>query len=115
MKIERSLISKLYFSSEFTSQFKIYSMSRTNFLFYLGFLSPTFTMQTTAREEEGYFFNSSLPLPPSSWISRHWPGDYWKKLTQQLAAGPELGTLAKLHALEAYLNMYRPYSNAKIF
>ena len=36
------------------------------FFFYLGFLSRTFTNHWTAGEGGGYFFNSSLPLPPSS-------------------------------------------------
>ena len=40
---------------------KIYS-----FLFYSGFLSRTFTIHVTTREGGGYFFNSSLPLPPAS-------------------------------------------------
>ena len=37
--------------------------------FYLGFLSRT--NQRTAREEGGQFFNSSLPLPPTSQTLRH--------------------------------------------
>ena len=36
--------------------------------FYLGFLSRTFT---TAGEGGGYFFDSSLPLPPASQTLRH--------------------------------------------
>ena len=36
------------------------------FFFHLGFLSRTFTNHRTAREGGGYFFNSSLPLPPAS-------------------------------------------------
>ena len=34
--------------------------------FSLGFLSRSFTNHRTAGEGGGYFFNSSLPLPPSS-------------------------------------------------
>ena len=33
--------------------------------FYLGFLSRTFTIHMTAGEGGGYFFNFSLPLPPT--------------------------------------------------
>ena len=36
------------------------------FFFYLGFLSRTFTNHGTAREWGRQFFNSSLPLPPTS-------------------------------------------------
>ena len=36
------------------------------FFFYLGFLSRAFTNHRTTREGGGYFFNSSLPLPPAS-------------------------------------------------
>ena len=35
-----------------------------NFLFYLGFLSRTFTIQKTSGERRGYLFRLSLPLPP---------------------------------------------------
>ena len=38
----------------------------SHFFFYLGFLSRTFTIHRTAGEVGGYFFNSSLPLPPAS-------------------------------------------------
>ena len=41
------------------------------FFFYLGFLSRTFTNHRTAREGGGHFFNSSLPLPPTSQTIRH--------------------------------------------
>ena len=37
----------------------------------LGFLSRIFTIHRTAEEEGGYFFNSSLPLPPVSLTLRH--------------------------------------------
>ena len=51
------------------------------FFFYLGFLSRTFTIHGTAGEGGGYLFNSSLPLPPTSWTLRHQPGDYCRELT----------------------------------
>ena len=38
----------------------------TDFFFYLGFLSRTFTNHRTAGEEGGHFSNSSLPLPLDS-------------------------------------------------
>ena len=41
------------------------------FFFYLGFLSQTFMIYRTAGEEGGYFFRSSLPLPPSSQALTH--------------------------------------------
>ena len=48
------------------------------FVFYLGFLSRTSTIQRTAGEGGGYFFNSSLPLPPASQAIRHQLHDYCK-------------------------------------
>ena len=39
--------------------------------FYLGFLSRTFTIHRAAGEGGGYYFNSSLPLPPASQTLRH--------------------------------------------
>ena len=39
--------------------------------FYVGFLARTFANHRTAREGEGHFFNSSLPLPPASQKLRH--------------------------------------------
>ena len=39
--------------------------------FYLGFLSPAFTIHRTVGEGGDYFFNSSLPLPPASQTLRH--------------------------------------------
>ena len=36
------------------------------FFFYLGFVSPTFTIHCKTREGGGYFFNSSLLLPSAS-------------------------------------------------
>ena len=41
------------------------------FFFYLGFLSRPFTNHRTAGEGGGHFFNSSLPLPPTSQTLRH--------------------------------------------
>ena len=55
------------------------------FFFYLGFLSRTFTVHSTAGEGRGYLFNSSLPLSPASQELRHYLGD-------QLAAGLEAET-----------------------
>ena len=49
--------------------------------FYLDFLSRTFTNHRTAGERGGHFFNSSLPLPPSSQTLRYQPGDYCRELT----------------------------------
>ena len=47
----------------------------------LGFLSRTFTNDRTAGEGGGHFFNSALPLPPTSQALRHSPRDYWRELT----------------------------------
>ena len=41
------------------------------FFFYLGFLLRTFTNRRNAEEGGGYFFNSSLTLPPASQTLRH--------------------------------------------
>ena len=51
------------------------------FLFYLSFLSQTFTIHRTAGEGRGHLFNSSLPLPPASQTRRHQPDDYCRELT----------------------------------
>ena len=51
------------------------------FFFYLGFLSQTFPNHRTAEEGGGHFFNSSLPLPPTSQAIGHWPRDCCKELT----------------------------------
>ena len=43
----------------------------SQFFFYLGFLSRTFTIHRTAGEGGGYLFNSSVPLWPASQTLRH--------------------------------------------
>ena len=84
------------------------------YFFDLGFLSRTFTIHKRAGEEGGYFFNSSLPLPPVSQTCRHWPDNYcrelalYKKLTSRLELVHYkfnlcLGPLAKL--LSEYHNL----------
>ena len=60
------------------------------FFFCLGFLSRTFTNHRTAGEGGGYFFNSSLPLPPVSQTLRHQPGDYCCELTSAHRQQPGL-------------------------
>ena len=55
-----------------------------SFFFYLGFLSRTFMINRTAGEGGGYFFRSSLPLPPVSQTLRYWPCDYCSELTSSL-------------------------------
>ena len=52
---------------------------RSNFC--LGFHSQTFLIHRTSGEREGYFCNSSLPLPPISHTRRHQPGNYCRELT----------------------------------
>ena len=42
-----------------------------DFFFYLGFLTQPFTNHRTAGEGGGHFFNSSVPLPPTSKTLRH--------------------------------------------
>ena len=52
-------------------------------VYYLDFLSRSFTIHRTAGKGGGYFFNSSLPLPPASQTPRHQQPDsnatrfYW--------------------------------------
>ena len=58
-------------------------MSKSNFFFYLGFLSRTFTNHRTAGEGGGHFLNSSLPLSSASQTLRHYPGDYCRELTSK--------------------------------
>ena len=50
------------------------------FFWHLDFLLRTFTIHSTARGGKGYFFNTSLPLPPASQTLRHQPGDYCREL-----------------------------------
>ena len=45
------------------------------------FLSRTFMIHRTARKWKGYFFKSSLPLPPASQTLSHYPGDYCREVT----------------------------------
>ena len=56
------------------------SVVATTFFFYLDFISRTRTIHRTAGEGGGYFFNSSVPLPPASQTLRHWPGNYCRQL-----------------------------------
>ena len=57
-------------------------MDFTNISFFdLGFLSQTLTIDRTAGEGRGYFFDSSLPVPPISQTLRYYPGDYCRELT----------------------------------
>ena len=46
-------------------------MNLSIYIFYLGFLSRTFSNHRAAGEGGGHFFNSSLPLPPTSRALRH--------------------------------------------
>ena len=59
------------------------------FLFYLGFLSRTFTIHRAAVEGGGYFFQSSLPLPPASQTLRHQSGDCCRELTSAHSQQPD--------------------------
>ena len=59
------------------------------FFFYLGFFSQTFTNHRTAGEGGEHFFNSSLPLPPSSQTLRNQPGDYCRELTSAHSQQPD--------------------------
>ena len=47
-------------------------VSKKIFFFYLGFLSQPSTNHRTAGEGGGHFFNSSLPLPPTSQTLTHY-------------------------------------------
>ena len=75
---------------------------------YLGFLSRIFTNHRTVGEGGGYFFKSSLLLPPTSQTLRHQAGNYCRELTsahsQQLASHRETlvsdSLTTKLRALE---------------
>ena len=44
----------------------VFFSSSSFFFFYQGLLSQVFTNHSTSGEGGGYFFNSSLPLPPAS-------------------------------------------------
>ena len=66
-----------------------YKCSNFLFLFYLGFLSRTFTIHRTAGGAGGYLFNSSLPHPPTSRTLRHQPGDYCRELISAHSQQPD--------------------------
>ena len=59
------------------------------FFFHLSFLSGTFTSLRTAGEGGGYFFNSSLLLPPASQALRNQPGGYCRELTSADSQQPD--------------------------
>ena len=56
-------------------------LSPIHFFFYLRLLSRTSTIHRTAGEGGGYFFNSSLTVPPTSQTLRHQLRDYCRELT----------------------------------
>ena len=61
-------VSKVLMKVALVLQSQVFRIS----FFYLGFLSQiTFTNHRTAGEGGGHFFNSSLPLPPTSQTLRH--------------------------------------------
>ena len=62
------------------------------FFFLPRFFSQTFTNHRTAGEGERHFFNSSLPLPPSSQTLSQVIAAESSPLYPQLAAGLEPGT-----------------------
>ena len=62
----------------------------SDFFFYLGFLSRTFTIHGTAEKDGGHVFNSPLPPPPASQILSHYPGDYYRDLTCAHSWQPDL-------------------------
>ena len=45
------------------------------------FLSQRSMIHGTAEKGKGYFFKSTLPLPPASQTLRHYPGDYCREVT----------------------------------
>ena len=47
-------------------------------VYYLDFLSRSFTIHRTSGKGGGCFFNSSLPLPPASQTPRHQPSDCFR-------------------------------------
>ena len=51
-------------------------------VYYLDFLSRSFTIHRTSAKGGGYFFNSSLPLPPASQTPRHQPSDCFRHRQQ---------------------------------
>ena len=64
-------ISNLHFYSIYACMLQKGRAKLLEFFFYLGFLSLIFTNHRTAGEGVGHFFNSSLPLPPTSQALRH--------------------------------------------
>ena len=69
-----------------TSLYSLWFIALTTLLFtpfaffYLGFLSRPFTNHSTAGEGGRHFFNSSLPLPPTSQTFRRQLGNYCREL-----------------------------------
>ena len=52
-----------------------------NFFFLSGFSFTTIHESQDCRGRGRVFFNSSVPLPPTSQTHRHWLGDYYRQLT----------------------------------
>ena len=57
----------------------------------------------TAGKGGGYFFNSSLPLPPTSQTLRHQLGDYCSELTSAYSQQPDLNFLIIDHLIGGLL------------
>ena len=72
---------------------KNFSASMLFFLFYVGFLSQTFTNHKTAGERGGHFCNSSLPLPPAS-------ASYWPDSNREPLVSERKSQTTKLRALD---------------
>ena len=72
------------------SNFKsINTVSKSTFFSIWVFLSRTFTNHRTPGEGGGHFFNSSLPLPPTSQTLRHQPSDYCRELASAHRQQPD--------------------------
>ena len=88
------------------------------FLFYLDFLSQTFTIHRKSGEGGGYFFNWSLQLPPASQTFIHLPGDYCRDLTSAHIEQPDsnfpTASRYPVSTISQFLNIYKRFLDSII-
>ena len=76
--------------------------------FFWAFVSRTFTNHSTAGERGGHFFNSTLPLPPTSQTLRHQPGDYSRELTSAHSSKPDSNRESLVSERKSLTTSYAP-------
>ena len=94
-----------FLSTKYFCYWKEYFFDKFIFweFFFLSFHTRPFTIPITAGKGGGYFFNSSLPLPPTSQTIRHQSGDYCSELTSAYSQQPDLNFLIIDHPIGGLL------------